>query len=273
MRRDLNLPFLAGLCVGGLDRGLSVVRRLVGPVNVPVERGLTGFGVAVVVAVGVRKGQRFGCCSIRRGRNQHVGDHRRIVWRQSLGNGHLRRRPRITAVGAVGVGFHHGDVKDRSTRAPHRGHPIERPEKLAPAGVRGAGTLLVNLHARACVHQLTLARNDVETASGRVTWSLDGHLDAVGGARGVGRRKVVRDGDATHVAVTSAPRTGLAVLARRVTFDGGHCGDEQRHCGQDEETGQGVHGFGNGSSHIIKLVWRPMDNVPQWGCGGRPRRD
>ena len=73
----------------------------------------------------------------------------------------------------------------------------------------------------------------------------------------------MRNGDAAHVAVTPAPRTGLAVFARRVAFDGGHCGDEQRHRGQDEETGQGVHGVGNGSSHIIKLVWRPMDIVSQ----------
>ena len=40
MRRDLDLPFLAGLRVGRLDGGLAVVSRLVRAVNVPVERGL-----------------------------------------------------------------------------------------------------------------------------------------------------------------------------------------------------------------------------------------
>ncbi len=68
-----------------------------------------------------------------------------------------------------------------------------------------ARTLLVDLNARAGVHQLALAHLDVEPATGWIACALKGHLDAVGGSRSVGTWEVVRNGDAAHVAVAAAP--------------------------------------------------------------------
>ena len=59
MRGDLDLPLLSGLRRGGLNGRLTVVRAVVGAVHVPVDFGLGGLGIAVVVRVIVGEGQVF----------------------------------------------------------------------------------------------------------------------------------------------------------------------------------------------------------------------
>ena len=106
VRGDLGPPLLTGLGERGLDGGLAVVSGVVRPVHVPVNLGLTGFGVAVVVGVIVGEGEGFVSVGFRRRRDGDVGDDRGVVGWKAFGDDDLRGAPRIAGVSAVAVGVH-----------------------------------------------------------------------------------------------------------------------------------------------------------------------
>ena len=160
----LHFPLLASRGGGRLDGDFAVVSRVVRSVNVPVNGGLGGFGVAVVVRIVVGEGQRFIGVGIGGGGDGHVGNHGGVVGRQPLRDDHLEVAPSIAAVEAVAVGFHHGDVNRGSARSTKRRHPVKGPGDLRRSGVRGAVLLLIDVHARSGVHQLTFVNLHVETA-------------------------------------------------------------------------------------------------------------
>ena len=104
--RHLGLPLLAGLGERGLDGGLAVVSGVVRTVDVPVNLGLTGFRVAVVVSIIVGEGEGFVSVGFRRWGDGDVGGDRGVVGWKAFGDDDLRGAPRIAGVGAVTVGVH-----------------------------------------------------------------------------------------------------------------------------------------------------------------------
>ena len=130
VRRHFDLPLLSGLGIGGLNGGFSVVSRVVRSIYVPVKGGLRGFRVAVVVRIVVGEGQGFVGVSIRSGSDGHIGNHWSVVGRQTFGNDDLEVAPSIAAVGAVTVGFHHGDVNRGGSCTSKGCHPVKGPGDL-----------------------------------------------------------------------------------------------------------------------------------------------
>ena len=187
----LDLPLLTGLGGSGLNGDFAVMSRVVRSVNVPVKGGLGGFGVAVVVRIVVGEGQRFIGVSIGCGGDGHVGNHWGVVGWQTLRDGELEVVPSVTAVGAVAVGFHHGDVNRGRSCAPKGRHPVKGPGDLRRSRVGSAVLLCVDVDTRSRTHQLTFVNHDVEATSGWIAAARDADGHRIHGTSDVGAWEVV----------------------------------------------------------------------------------